>query len=494
MGIAGPLWTNQHPVVSGWPIDVLNTRMGVYTGSYGQVFLQDSDTGIVRGAISLQDSNQESVQLSASPDGNIVLAGCNGWVFSLNPRTLEEKWKTRLPCNHEGITTVFYTPRGIYAAVWGYPYRLDMDDGSVKAFNDLSGLGHGEIRLALTADLECLAVGIQGTALCLDPMTLDTKWKQPLRRWDVVSVVGGQDVIYAGTSGYIYALRQEDGKKTAQNDLPMVGSYEARMALDDERPVLHVGARGYAIALRSSDLTLIYRKDLSPRSDDLTTVLDGFKVVYFSNNGRVYELDDMGAILSVSYLQSYDTQAASMSAYNLHGAYTLAVGLAGRSFGFDLGRSFEPMDQMELGFSRAWMPDITNITAWKHYNPALVPGTSLLRGVESETGKLVAMDLKSRQWHYMRTDGSVYVWAVAPQSGVVVRLLEEGTSPWQRWSPEAVEMEAVDGYCAGMMKVTDDGFKLLHKGHDAEMDCVELAQLAWPVSYGMMAEGELVLW
>ncbi|KAF4580882.1 DUF4157 domain-containing protein [Ophiocordyceps camponoti-floridani] len=486
-----PAWINQHPVVPGWPVDILNTRTGIYTGSYGQVFQQESDTGIVTSAKDLEDSNQETVQLSASPNGGVILAGCNGWVFSLKPGDLQERWKTRLPCDRGGITTVFYTLRGIYAAVWGHLYRLDMADGRVEANNDLSGLGHGEVRLALTADLECLAVGIRGTALCLDPTTLDTKWKQPLRRWDVVSVVGGQDFIYAGTNGYIYALRQQDGKETARNDLPQLGSYEARMALDDERPILYAGLKGYALAMHTSDLEYIYRVQLPFRSDDLTTVLDGIKVAYFSNNGQVFELDDMGSILSSVDLRSYDSQAASLSAHNLEGEYTLAVGLAGRSFGFDLGRSFEPLDQMGRGFSRAWMPDITNMTAWRHYNPALVSGTSLLQGIESETGKLVAMTLKSRQSHYLETDGSVYVWTVAPHSGVVVRLLDEGTR-WRRWSPEAVEKEAVKGYCAGMMRVTDRGFKLLFRENEAERRCVELAEWAWPLAFGVMAEGELV--
>lgn len=86
---------------------------------------------------------------------------------------------------------------------------------------------------------ERLIVGIKGQVVAVDTATGAEAWRTSLpisgllaSRNDVVSVLKKEGVIFAATSGFVFALAESDGQVLWKNELPGLGFNEVSLALD----------------------------------------------------------------------------------------------------------------------------------------------------------------------------------------------------------------------------------------------------------------------
>jgi outer membrane protein assembly factor BamB len=86
---------------------------------------------------------------------------------------------------------------------------------------------------------ERLIVGIRGQVVAIDTATGAEAWRTPLpitsflaSRNDIVSVLKKEGVIFAATSGFVFALAESDGQVLWKNELPGLGFNEVSLALD----------------------------------------------------------------------------------------------------------------------------------------------------------------------------------------------------------------------------------------------------------------------
>jgi outer membrane protein assembly factor BamB len=86
---------------------------------------------------------------------------------------------------------------------------------------------------------ERLIVGIKGQVVAIDTATGAEAWRTPLptsgllaSRNDIVSVLKKEGMIFAATSGFVFALAESDGHVLWKNELPGLGFNEVSLALD----------------------------------------------------------------------------------------------------------------------------------------------------------------------------------------------------------------------------------------------------------------------
>lgn len=86
---------------------------------------------------------------------------------------------------------------------------------------------------------ERLIVGIKGQVVAIDSTTGAEAWRTPLpidsllaSKQATVSVLKKEGVVYAATSGFVFALAESDGRLLWKNELPGLGFNEVSLALD----------------------------------------------------------------------------------------------------------------------------------------------------------------------------------------------------------------------------------------------------------------------
>lgn len=86
---------------------------------------------------------------------------------------------------------------------------------------------------------ERLIVGIKGQVVAIDTSTGTEAWRTSLpvsgllaSRNDIVSVLKKEGMIFAATSGFVFALAESDGSVLWKNELPGLGFNEVSLALD----------------------------------------------------------------------------------------------------------------------------------------------------------------------------------------------------------------------------------------------------------------------
>jgi outer membrane protein assembly factor BamB len=86
---------------------------------------------------------------------------------------------------------------------------------------------------------ERLIVGIRGQVVAIDSKSGAEAWRTSLpveglfaSKCDVVSVLKKDGVIFAASSGFVFALSETDGMVLWKNELPGLGYNEVSLALD----------------------------------------------------------------------------------------------------------------------------------------------------------------------------------------------------------------------------------------------------------------------
>ncbi|KAF8315862.1 PLC-like phosphodiesterase [Clavulina sp. PMI_390] len=222
-----------------------------WAGSDGYVYRFDVNTGAYHGRNDLKDMGNHEVRIDMCGGGQTLAVGTNGWVWGLDPYSLDTKWKTSLPGCGFGVTSVEGARSDCYAACNGYLYKLDAYSGNVESRNDMDGVDKREVRLEYHPDWDRLFVGTNGWGLSMDGGNLRERWRVSLpgSGFSVTSVAAGKDKIYFANNGYVFTIDQ-DGNVVSRNDLPGLGQFETRLAvsLGSEERVI-AGINGYACCL-----------------------------------------------------------------------------------------------------------------------------------------------------------------------------------------------------------------------------------------------------
>ena len=324
--------------------DIVNpfiNQSGVYTGCYGHVYRHNSENGSKEASNGLDTIKWGEVRLAGPTDASLLIAGCTGFVFGLDPISLNTVWKTALGTSNE-TTSVLCAKNAIYVTASGEVFRLDYH-GKITNHNPLPGYSRYEARLGITTSESSVFVGINGYIACLDPKTLEVKWwkEVPSVSGVMFSVIGGTNVVYGGCYGRVFKY-DESGNLLYQNDLPSQGEIEVRMVLDSANSLLYVGTNGYGNCLKASDLTKIYATTLSD-SREPTDVAVGDGSAYFSCYGHVFVLDDSGEIVARNDLPGYGNHVTRVTTSS-YGPTELVLGINGWAVGLNVSSFPKPVD------------------------------------------------------------------------------------------------------------------------------------------------------
>ncbi|KAF8316033.1 PLC-like phosphodiesterase [Clavulina sp. PMI_390] len=293
-------WQTSLPDCGFEVTSTLVSGTNVYAACNGYVYLLDSTIGKVLQENSLWGRGHNEVRLDMSDDGSTLIVGIDGYVLGLNSSTLGMNWQTSLPGCGYNLVNVLAAGGGAtgFAGCNGYVYSYNISNGSIIHKNGLSGRGDHETRLALTLAADVLLVGIDGYALGLSPSSLGTNWQTSLpgTGYAVTSVAGGEGCCYAACNGYLYMLDASKGGVSHENNMSGTGLSEGRLALRKDAGALFVGINGYAVAVKTADISTIYKTSLPDCGLGTTNVVSGDLFTYYACNGYVFSLDEGGNV------------------------------------------------------------------------------------------------------------------------------------------------------------------------------------------------------
>jgi outer membrane protein assembly factor BamB len=167
-------------------------------------------------------------------DANGVFVGTNGFVADVSytwPHTVEQSPQIYELPNDSGGCVVNILPiadglRSFYAGCNGYVYRLNPSCSMIiptsYPTNELEGLGYFEVRLAPLPNTDDLVVGTNGSVLRLNGNTLETRWETSIGDKDgkPVSVIASAAGIFAGCDGKLFFL-DNAGNLLRKGSLPL---------------------------------------------------------------------------------------------------------------------------------------------------------------------------------------------------------------------------------------------------------------------------------
>ena len=242
-------------------VTVITSGNYIYAGSNGYVYQLDIN-GNLLAQNGLPDRGNHEVRLALT-DTQLVV-GIYGYVVLINlndfSKTKNNKNISLPDCDFNIVSVMAYKGLeynndakeasitwNIYTGSNGYVYKLDQY-GNILYKNTLPERGDHEVRMVMASTT--LAVGIHGYAIGLDPNNLHTYWQTSLPHcnYEIVSVCfdSEQDILYAGSNGYVYTISYDGGEVLDENSLPDLGNHEIRMSVINDQ--LYVGSNGYVVS------------------------------------------------------------------------------------------------------------------------------------------------------------------------------------------------------------------------------------------------------
>ncbi|HYC57725.1 MAG TPA: PQQ-binding-like beta-propeller repeat protein [Candidatus Binatia bacterium] len=181
----------------------------LYAGVDGRVYKLDKHGAEeAQNLLSEDTSLWSSIEVRfASGDSGFpyLYAGCNGWVWCLNAKTLKSIWAKQVGVFHVGFVEVLLRGDSLYAGSMGRVYKLNRKQGAEDASNSLSGLGYHEVRMATDGNYLYVGTNSHGIALSLDD--LKTAWQLKLPGGsNIVSVLCQEGRVFFGSGGYAYQV------------------------------------------------------------------------------------------------------------------------------------------------------------------------------------------------------------------------------------------------------------------------------------------------
>eukprot|EP01125_Pyxidicula_operculata_P001356 TRINITY_DN11256_c0_g1_i1.p1 TRINITY_DN11256_c0_g1~~TRINITY_DN11256_c0_g1_i1.p1 ORF type:complete len:385 (-),score=76.28 TRINITY_DN11256_c0_g1_i1:221-1375(-) len=204
----------------------------LYVGSAGFVYAISLENGQKIWENSLKGMLYNGVTLSYQNRGfgTALLCGTHGHIVVLEPSTGTSLKEINLKGTGYNPVSIISTETRIYVGTHGEVIALDPISYDVIWMNDLPGLGYsyGFALLNYTTSIsreEVVFVGFRGYVVCLSASNGTLLWKLSLESagYFFVSLVLVDNVLYAGSGGYLYIINADTGVQIAREDLKGLG-------------------------------------------------------------------------------------------------------------------------------------------------------------------------------------------------------------------------------------------------------------------------------
>lgn len=234
------------------PVSIIEHDEYIYAGNRNEIY-KINKLGSIETSVEINNSNKE---IRFAIHRQYLIAASNGkfiaipWVTFADRNTHIEK--TLEKANE--IVSVVVDGDTIYAGSDGFAYKItdwygpDRQKANIK-INNLPGKKFKEVRLSLTS--QYLVVGTYGFVVLIDKKDFADGKKNkdislPSCEYEIVSVLVKNDVIYAGSNGYVYEITDYTGKpKIKKNSLTGRGKNYVEIDINEKHLV--VGIHGYVV-------------------------------------------------------------------------------------------------------------------------------------------------------------------------------------------------------------------------------------------------------
>ncbi|RRR85969.1 DUF4157 domain-containing protein [Streptomyces sp. RP5T] len=231
------------------PASVLFDRGRLYAGSNGYVYEIDPVKGSLLHQLLVTDSiGAGDYDTRLATDGTTLFVGVHGYVYGVNLQTWGKPWYVSL--KGYAPASVLFDRGRLYAGSNGYVYEIDPVKGSLLhqlLVTDPIGAGDYDTRLA--TDGTTLFVGVHGYVYGVNLQTWKQPWYASLHGYERVSLALHQQVVVAGSNGYVYEIDPKSGVIRNSNLLTYLigaGNYDTRVTTGElPEPYVYAGVHGY---------------------------------------------------------------------------------------------------------------------------------------------------------------------------------------------------------------------------------------------------------
>lgn len=234
------------------PVSLIEYDEYIYAGNRNVVY-KINKLGSIETSVEINNSNKSirfaihSKYLIAGSDGKFIAIPWTSFAETNTHKKIFLK-------DANDIVSVVVDGDTIYAGSNGFAYKItdwyrsDGKSPNIK-INNLPGKKFKEVRLSLTN--QYLVVGTYGFVVLIDKNNFADGKKNkdlslPSCEYEIVSVLVKNDVIYAGSNGYVYEITDYTGKpKIKKNSLTGRGKNYVEIDINEKHLV--VGIHGYVV-------------------------------------------------------------------------------------------------------------------------------------------------------------------------------------------------------------------------------------------------------
>ena len=302
------IWSANLPDSGYYQVDNLLSGRRLFSGSNGYVYELDPVSGKVLHELHLTTALGGDVTHLAT-DGSYLFAGVHGYVYGINLADwTKPAWATKVggTVAYDTVSVLAVGGR-LYAGSYGYAYELRPSDGAVLHTLALSSLAGAEVRLATGGGF--LFAGVHGYAYGINLADWSRyAWHTKLGStlvYDTVSLLVSVGALYAGSYGSVYQLQPATGTIMKSLGLSsIVGGAEVRLAANGT--YLYAGTHGYMYAVRLTDWSAFaWSAGVGGTSYGPVSVACSAGGAFAAANGYVYNVDPRTGLILHSSLLTY---------------------------------------------------------------------------------------------------------------------------------------------------------------------------------------------
>jgi len=354
-------------------VSVLSANGFIYVASNGYVFQLNQELGTLIHQNPLTGMEKHEVRMAISKTNDKLIVGTYGNVFALDANDISKTlWRNPLKGQDTGIVSLIVGSENVFAGTGGFVNSLQLSDGTTIGKNSLSGMGTAEVRLALSLDETTLAVGLSGNVICLDASNINKVISSNSlsgQGQEVVNLIIQDNVIYAGTNGFVNAIDIKSGQILQTNDLKGLGHLEVRLCLSADGTTIYGGTNGKIVSMDVQNLEnskwISTLQDADGNVVSMVTDYDGF--IYGGSSGRISQLEPVeGKIVNTNNLPG-------------RGVNEVRLSLGQNQVNLYIGTNGYAIGTSELGAATLnknnWMEAIGAIIKDMQVKDMLIPGT-----------------------------------------------------------------------------------------------------------------------
>ncbi|MGH2720909.1 MAG: tectonin domain-containing protein, partial [Actinomycetota bacterium] len=291
-------WSTSLPGTGYEITSPLYHRQRVFAASNGSAFELDRNSGSVIHSLRLHGGGESTLAVV----GGTLYVGVAGTVYGidLDGSWSKPRWSASLSGAGSNQVAVIASHGRLFAGSNGYAYEIDPGTGHVKHGILLaSRFGTGDYTTSLAAAGTTLFVGTHGYVYGIDVNNFSkAAWHASLPNagYTLVHVLSVNGNLFAGSNGYAYRLRPQDGAvlhSLRVTDFIGVPGTDYTTRLATNGATLFVGTHGYVYAIDLAKWSLGWTANLAGnRYSNVNLLLSG-RYLYAGSYGYVWRIDPL---------------------------------------------------------------------------------------------------------------------------------------------------------------------------------------------------------